>query len=248
MRYALARWRTGIGAALTRRRVLVAFDFDGTLAPITGNRRGAGMRTRTLQLLAAVCRRYPCAVISGRGRADVVRRLGGVAVKYVIGNHGLEPGRGTARFARLTRAARRQLGRALAAVPGIEIEDKRYSLAIHYRRARARVTARRAIHRAVAKLSVPVRIIPGKRVVNVVPEGATDKGGAVRGLRARERAAAVIYAGDDITDEDVFALDARSWLIPVRVGRSTRSAARYYLRDQGEIDLLLARLVEAADD
>ena len=51
--------------------VLLAFDFDGTLAPIVANRHRAAMRARTARLFAAVCARYPSAVISGRGTADV---------------------------------------------------------------------------------------------------------------------------------------------------------------------------------
>ena len=46
--------------------VLLAFDFDGTLAPIVANRHEAAMRARTARLFSTVCERYPSAVISGR--------------------------------------------------------------------------------------------------------------------------------------------------------------------------------------
>ena len=52
-----------------------------------------------------------------------------------------------------------------------------------------------------------------------------------------------MYVGDDVTDEDVFRLDQPGRLFTVRIGRSKTSAARYYLRQQQEIDTLLEHLV-----
>ena len=60
-------------------RVLLAFDFDGTLAPIVPDRDDARMRPRTRALLEEICRRYPCAVISGRSRDG-----GGVTSKVSV--------------------------------------------------------------------------------------------------------------------------------------------------------------------
>jgi trehalose 6-phosphate phosphatase len=135
-----------------------------------------------------------------------------------------------------------QLERSLAAVRGIDIEDKRYSLAVHYRAARRKSAARAAIEAAVRKLRPAMRIVPGKLLVNVVPEGAPHTGDALRALRVRAGAESALYVGDDATDEDVFAHDPRGTVLGIRVGRARASAAAYYLRDQREIDELLARL------
>jgi trehalose 6-phosphate phosphatase len=223
--------------------VLLAFDFDGTLAPIVANRHQAVMRARTARLFATVCERYPSAVISGRAKADVARRLSGAKVRYLIGNHGLEPGTRLGTFERQVLQAHPKLESALEAVPGIDIENKRYSLAVHYRRAREKPKAREAIRRAVASLTVPMRVIPGKLVINVVPEAAPSKGDALVALRDRTEADIAMYVGDDVTDEDVFRLDQPGRLFTIRVGRSRTSAARYYLRQQREIDTLLEHLV-----
>jgi trehalose 6-phosphate phosphatase len=223
--------------------VLLAFDFDGTLAPIVANRHQAAMRTRTARLFSTVCERYPSAVISGRAKADVARRLSGAKVRYLIGNHGLEPGTRLGTFERQVVQAHPALETALEGVAGIDIENKRYSLAVHYRRAREKPKAREAIRRAVAGLPVPMRVIPGKLVINVVPEAAPSKGDALVALRDRTEADIAMYVGDDVTDEDVFRLDQPGRLFTVRVGRSRTSAARYYLRQQQEIDTLLAHLV-----
>jgi len=242
MRYLLSSRNVGVLAQIAWSRVLLAFDFDGTLAPIVADRRGAAMRKRTGQLLARACALYPCAVISGRSQSDVLARLAGTAVKYVVGNHGLEPGIELASFARETARAAPLLRQALAPLAGIDVENKRYSLAVHYRRSRQKGAARIAIDSAVAALPSRMRIIPGKQVVNLVPEGAPHKGDAVIQLRQLAQADTALYVGDDFTDEDVFALDQPGRLLTVRVGPSRSSAAAYFLRYQREIDTVLSKL------
>jgi trehalose 6-phosphate phosphatase len=244
MKYILSRDHVDVLAQLAWSRVLLAFDFDGTLAPIFPDRDRAAMRVRTRALLAAACQLYPCAVISGRARRDVATRLADATAKYVVGNHGIESGSSEiTKFERAVAIVRPLLEQALAPHPGLEIEDKRYSLAIHYRRARRKREARFAIDAAVAALPRPMRVIPGKLVANVIPVGARNKGDTLLDLRARESADIALYVGDDVTDEDVFTLDQPGRLLAMRVGKTTMSAARFYLRDQGEIDSLLARLV-----
>jgi trehalose 6-phosphate phosphatase len=244
MKYILARQNVDLLAQLAWARVLLAFDFDGTLAPIVHARRRAGMRARTSTLLQRASALYPCAVITGRSCEDVRARLPSSGVKYVVGNHGLEPGRDLAGFEREIARAAQELAQALSLAHGIELENKRYSLAMHYRRARNKDRARTEIHAALAALAHPLRSIPGKLVVNAVPHGAPNKGDALVALRKQEGADTALYVGDDVTDEDVFELDQPGRLLGIRVGHSRRSAARYYLRDQREIDALLARLCE----
>jgi trehalose 6-phosphate phosphatase len=243
MKALLTRGNKALLDQLAWSNVLLAFDFDGTLAPIVANRHQAAMRARTARLFATVCERYPSAVISGRAKADVERRLSGAKVRYLIGNHGLEPGTRLGTFERQMVQAHPLLETALEAVPGIDIENKRYSLAVHYRRAREKPKAREAIRRAVSGLPVPMRVIPGKLVINVVPEAAPSKGDALVALRDRTEADVAMYIGDDVTDEDVFRLDQPGRLFTIRIGRSRTSAARYYLRQQREIDALLEHLV-----
>jgi trehalose 6-phosphate phosphatase len=162
MKDVLAKGNQEVLAQLAFSRLLIALDYDGTLAPIDADRERALMRPRTATLLGELCARYPCAVISGRSRADVRRRLGKARLRYVVGNHGLEPGSDLASFEREMRVAKQFLTLALANTPGVELEDKRYSLALHYRRSRQRRVARVAIERAIGKLPMPTRTIFGK--------------------------------------------------------------------------------------
>ncbi len=243
MKHLLAEENAEVLAQLAFSRVLLAFDFDGTLAPIVPERDAARMRKRTEDLLVKVCALYPCAVISGRSRADVKARLNGARVKYVIGNHGLESGGRLGGLEKEVSRARDRLTASLAGWAGVDIEDKRFSLAIHYRRSRQKRLARAAIHSAVDALPVKMRVVAGKLVVNVVPANAPHKGDALLDLRAKEKADTALFVGDDVTDEDVFEIDQPGRLLSVRVGESRSSAAAYFLRDQKEMDRLLARLV-----
>jgi trehalose 6-phosphate phosphatase len=206
------------------------------------------MRDETAALFATICALYPCAVISGRSKDDVTSKLGNVKTKYVIGNHGLEPSPNLAEYEREMLAARHALAAALNQVPGIDLEDKRYSLALHYRHAHRKYETCLTIERAVVSLNLPVRIVLGKEVVNVLPAGAPDKGKALEQLSTIEGSDATLYIGDDVTDEDVFRLSPHQGfhsheLLTVRVGQSPLSAADYFLSNQREIDRLLAVLI-----
>ena len=226
-------------AGLCASNLLVALDFDGTLAPIVDRPEDAAMRPSTRRLLAQVAQLFPCAVVSGRGEEDLRRRLGGVTVWYAVGNHFLE--QPEAREEQV-KAWILPLHEALSAVPGVRVENKGASLAVHYRQAAQHESAREQIAAAVARLE-RVRAIHGKEVVNLLPQGGPDKAAAVERLRRQLGCDAVLYAGDDASDEDVFALPP---VCGVKIGEGA-TRAPHSLREQAEIDGLLERLVRARE-
>lgn len=227
--------------------VLLAFDYDGTLAPIVDERDRAAMRPRTRALLQAAAKLYPTIVISGRAQADVLKRLRGIRVCEVVGNHGIEPWHTTDRLIEIVQRWAPLLEERLASFKGVEIEDKVVSVAVHYRRSREKKRARLAILEAARALG-DVRVIGGKLVVNVLPNGAPHKGIALERERDRLRCDTAIYIGDDETDEDVFMLDQPGRLLAVRVGPKRHSAAGYFVRDQAAIDRLLELLIALRKD
>ncbi len=225
--------------------VLVGFDFDGTLAPIVRDPNAARMRRLTRSRLARLAGVVPCAVVSGRALADVEPRVDGVPLAAVIGSHGLEPFYRSPRLAKRVMAWDRAVGAELAALPEVRLERKPYGFAVHYRGAEHPERARRAIRRVLSRLT-DARVMWGAALADVVPLGAPAKDQGVEHLRRKTRARHVIYVGDDTTDEDVFraGLD-RDWMT-IRVGRSAKSHARYFLDDQAEIDRLLTTLHQLA--
>jgi trehalose 6-phosphate phosphatase len=229
-------------AQFTSSNVLVAFDYDGTLAPIVPDPGAAHMRAKTRRLLAAVARRYPCVVISGRSREDVASRVDAIPIWHVSGNHGVEPWGQEVTYAARVRAWVDQLRERLRGVQGVVIEDKAYSVAIHYRRARQKARALRAIMKAVRDLR-GTRVIGGNQAVNLIPRGAPNKGVALERARRLLVCDTAIYVGDDDTDEDAFRSARPERLLSVRIGGNGKSHARYRLKDQSEIDEFLGALL-----
>ena len=242
MRNILAAAQREVLGRFARSAVLLAFDYDGTLAPIVPGPGEARMRRRTRSLLARLAELYPVVVISGRARADLLRRLEGMGVREVMGNHGIESRNTAARHAARVRRWLPGLRSRAASLPGVSVEDKTYSVAIHYRRSRRGAAARAAILEAASAFG-DARIVGGKKVVNLLPEGAPHKGAALERERERLRCDKAVFVGDDDTDEDVFTLRRPERLLAIRVGRKRSSAAKYFLPGQPAVDDLLRALI-----
>jgi trehalose 6-phosphate phosphatase len=223
--------------------VLLAFDYDGTLAPIVTDPNAARMRARTRRLLGVASSLYPITVISGRAKADALKRLEGVGLRGVVGNHGIEPSDRIVRAIEDVNQWSPILEARLAEHKGVKVENKTYSVAVHYRLSREKRRARAAIMDAARTLG-ELRIVGGKQVVNLLPSGAPHKGIALERERDLHVCDTAIYVGDDETDEDVFLLDQPGRLLTVRVGSKRSSAASYFVRDQVAIDRMLEVLVE----
>lgn len=227
--------------ALVATRPLLAFDIDGTLAPIAQRPDEARLPDDVQRRLGEIARCTSVAIITGRG-VDDARRMLSFEPRYLIGNHGAEglpgwSGRSEA-FAATVRQWRPTLATAALTDAGVLVEDKRYSLSLHFRGAADPASARGAIERCIASLEPAPRIIAGKAVINVLPEDAPDKGDALRTLIGAEQTSNVLYVGDDDTDEAVFALDLPG-VLTLRVEPSQTSAAMLFLRDQREVPRLV---------
>ena len=229
--------------ALARSPSLLAFDYDGVLAPLVLSPHGSAMKPSTRQLLAQAARLYPCAVVSGRAFPATSRFVEGLPVT-VVGNHGVELGEEAPvppEVLERVRGWQRDLAERLAAVPGVYFEEKRCTLAIHYGLSRTWRTAGQVVRAAAEGLN-GARLVQGKKVLNVLPSHFPTKGDAVRALLARSSLETALYCGDDVTDEDVFALGPPA-VLGVHVGRG-RSLAPYRLAVQQDVERLLALLVE----
>jgi trehalose 6-phosphate phosphatase len=229
--------------SLARNRTLFAFDFDGTLAQIRRRPSDARLNRTTESLLRTLSKSAPIAIISGRSVKDLRKTLT-FHPDILIGSHGLESpqaSQSSLQCARRTcKGWKQQLKRQLKGFPpcGIELEDKSYSLAFHYRRARNRRWARCRISDLISQLTPAPKQITGKCVINLMPAGALNKAEALLHLLNRSRWNAVIYVGDDDTDEDVFNLRDKRFFT-VRVGAGSSSQAKYFIRKQSDIDRLL---------
>lgn len=237
-------------AAVISRRPLLAFDFDGTLAPIVVRPQRARLSVAVAERLALLSRQLPLAIVSGRTRDDVLARLD-FEPRYVIGSHGAEDPidrAGASARAEMLNPLREvlQARRPKFDAAGVLIEDKGQSLALHYRLSRNREAARLLISESLESSKAFCRIFPGKMVVNVVPMGAPDKADAVQRLLARCGAACALFAGDDVNDEPVFSSAPADWLT-VRIGRDMASRAQFFLESPNEMAMLLDRILALLD-
>ncbi|MGK5088248.1 trehalose-phosphatase [Bdellovibrionota bacterium FG-2] len=230
--------------SLSFTQTLYAFDFDGTLAPIVTKPESAKPSLTTARLLGELNQCASVAVISGRSVADLRSRVE-FRGAHLIGNHGLE-GLGV-RKAAIKKAAAvcgawaQQLANgweALKTHNGVFVENKTYSLALHYRRSRNKQQARAELFALIAGLQPAPRVILGKCVMNLVPAGGPHKGVALLEAMMKLNLKCAFYIGDDDTDEDVFSLSDNR-LITVRVGQSRTSQAQFFIRRQSEIVRLI---------
>ena len=123
------------------------------------------------------------------------------------------------------------------------IEEKTYSITIHYRQVRDKRRALRTIARAVEELR-DARIVAGSQTVTLMPKGGPDKGVALQRAQRMFHCDRALYVGDDDADEDAFASSTTDRLLAIRVGSTRRSAARYRLQRQSAIDSLLEGLID----
>jgi len=239
------------------RRVTLFLDFDGTLSPIVDRPEEALLPAPTRALLANIAKRRTVAVVSGRDLEDVRDRVGLDDVIYA-GCHGFRlsgPGgldeehpAAAASLPALERAARR-LASSVGGIRGVQIERKRFGIAVHYRRAGEGVAGRvsEAVERAVSGES-SLRVTRGRKVREVRPAVDWDKGRAIAWIEEvlgldRNRLYP-IFVGDDVTDEDAFrAVAGRGIGIVVR-GREGESAASCVLDDPDAVRRFLAAFDE----
>lgn len=226
---------------------LLALDFDGTLAPIVSEPSAARASADIAELLTVLGNRLPVAIVTGRSVADVAGRLG-FSPSFIVGNHGAEglPGApGKPPEVGLWRDRIMRNFKADLDAAGVTIEDKGYSMSMHYRHAPDRDVARDLIHAAIMSLKPVPRVIGGKCVVNLLPADAPDKFSAVSALLKISGCRSAIFAGDDVTDDVVFDQASDDWLT-VRVEALDDSRARFYLSAQAEMPAFLRRLLDFA--
>ena len=185
------------------------------------------------------------AIVSGRDRTDLHRRIGIPGLIYV-GNHGLDIGGPGYVFVEPTAAAHSEELRGLAdvlterlkGIEGVIVEYKGLTISVHYRLVAdaACDEVRRVVHATLAASSHPFVLGMGEKVHEIRPRVNWNKGTAVNWLRQQLGQPEVlpIYVGDDVTDEDAFAA-IRTDGITVKVRKDTETAAQYTLEDPAEV-------------
>lgn len=243
-----------LAAAAQTDRLLIALDFDGTLAPLVDDPADSRALPGVIDAIGELITlpRTVVAVISGRG-LESLDEVGGMPQGVLlVGSHGaqirLADGRDRSALTEEDIARRDSLSAVLAEatdVEGVWIEEKPTGFAIHTRLAnpvdgvRAHDQARRALDASGLK---GITMRAGKEVLEFSVVAAT-KGDAIELLRAESGADAIVFAGDDVTDEDGF-LRLRSADVGIKCGPGA-TAASHRVADPEGVVAALHSMVEA---
>jgi trehalose 6-phosphate phosphatase len=236
-------------------RMLWLFDFDGTLAPIAKRPEQAVLPAKTKFLLRKLAQRYPrrVGVLSGRLLKHLKRKVGIPGLLYG-GAHGFEVQGPHLRWAMPIPATRKRAlqdlvrpwRRRLKEVPGLWMEDKKWTYCIHYGEVRSkdRAVTRRILERIGKETrAMGFKLQKGLQSVEIFSNAKWNKGQSVLWLKKRGRYTGVFYMGDDATDETVFRVLGPSD-VGVRIGRSNASQADYYVKRQSQSVQLLQRILD----
>lgn len=236
---------------------LVVLDFDGTLAPIVERKEDAALAAGARDAVAALADVTEVTVVTGRPVHDVLPRLQDLPVT-VVGNHGtqarlpdgtIEDLLDTTRMGRVLDEVEGTVARTVDPADGWEVERKPTSVAVHDRRVDDQV--RQAVLPAVRKglerhADRPPgwKVLDGHRVTEFAPSGA-DKGTALAWLLEHSEHDRAVVFGDDVTDEDAFAVARDREGLAVLVADEDRpTAATMRLPDPAAVVTTLRALVQ----
>ncbi len=266
MKSALKAWEADILPRVLTHTIMLFLDYDGTLTPIVEHPEDAHLSTPFRRVLHHLTK-HPAVkicIISGRELEDLKKRVKIPGILYV-GNHGFEiegpkikhvhPD--VPKYQKILSALVRNLKQDLKAYPGIYIENKKWTLSIHYRKLSPALVgaAKMWVLREAAPYleSSEVTFHEGKKVWEFRPSLMWNKGTTVLWLLGRQTAAEAkkvlpIYLGDDLTDEDGFnAVKNRGIGIKIEGEHlETRaSAARFFLASPHETLKFLRLLLKS---
>ena len=246
-------------------RILLLFDYDGTLTPIVARPEDALLSEESRGLLTALAAHPRCiaGIVSGRSVADLAV-MADIQGLIHAGNHGMEirgPGldftHPQAIAAReVLNQVRTALADALAHVPGVIVEHKGLTLSVHYRAAPELLTGEvDDVVKATAEPYVEsgqLRLTKGKMVVEVRPAIAWDKGKAIDKIHRHSHESGnlgdspfPVYFGDDRTDEDGFRAVQEMGGLAVFVGEPRQgTVALHQLDSPGEVSEAMSLILE----
>jgi len=240
------------------RRPALFLDYDGTLTPIVSRPELAVLTDDARATLRRLASALPTAIISGRGREDV-QALVGLDELAFAGSHGFDivgPGGAQVdhRVAEWVEPVMAEVARRLkptvSEIDGALLEPKRYSVAVHFRLvSEAELQRVEAAVDAIVDADDRLKKAYGKKVFEIRPDIDWDKGKALLfllGALGLDRPDVVpFYIGDDVTDEDAFAVleDRGIGILVSEVPRPTK--ATFWVQAPWEVYAVFERLLDA---
>ncbi len=238
--------------------VFLFLDFDGTLSPIVNHPEDAEMSDDMRKTLNELSSKIHVGIISGRDLDDLADRVGIDSVIYA-GSHGFRI-KGPSGLNRETKDSKRLSSKFQRIykelkdffdkeVSGVEIERKRYAIAIHYRNASENASGLITPKvNEILKKNPDFKKGTGKKIIEIKPDVDWHKGKALLWIldamnKKEDPDTLPIYIGDDLTDEDAFKTLTDKGLGILVADHGHKTAADYHLKDVDEVLLFLKILV-----
>ncbi|MCU0651927.1 MAG: trehalose-phosphatase, partial [Candidatus Omnitrophica bacterium] len=255
-------WWRQVKRKLNNKHVVFFFDYDGTLTPIAQNPQQAVIPQKVKKLLRKLLQKPDCtlAIISGRALEDIKHIVGLKGIIYA-GNHGLEiegpeikfKSQVSPRLKSVIRSIYEDMVNKLLKIKGVFIEDKGLAISVHYRLVDAKdirgFLSKFCEITGLFTVRDKIKISEGKKVYEIRPPVAWDKGKAVLWLLAKQQFLLgkekifPVYMGDDVTDEDGFrALKNKG--LTIFVGEPKASGAAYYVKNTEEVIQFMQQVLE----
>jgi len=240
---------------LTKRPLALFLDFDGTLVPLRSYEDEANLSLRMKGLLNALASnpRIQVAIVSGRPLQALRHQIENPKI-FLAGNHGFEIHGPKTKFLhpaaikakRILKMLSDELRCQLKDYPGVALEDKTYTLSVHYRGVSAVKAKKLSVwlpawlreHSLGRNLSLQA----GKKVWEIRPLSAWNKGAALNRILSvgRMKSHLPVYLGDDLTDEDAFrALPPSGWGFKVTTSGRGSTAADAFVKNPAEVEKCL---------
>jgi trehalose 6-phosphate phosphatase len=231
-----------------KEKAVFFFDYDGTLTPIVQRPDLAKISPEMKEIIRQLSLKYKCAIVSGRGRRNLQTLVGLPGIFYA-GDHGLDiigpdismihPK--VKKFLPLIQNISKSLDKSLTHIPGVIVEKKKMSVAIHYRRVSKEDLPglKLPLEKILKENKEYIRLLVGKKVVEFLPNIEWNKGKAVlwilNALGFDWFKYKIFYLGDDTTDEDAFRILRTRGTSILIAEKAKKSAADFRLSSPGEV-------------
>lgn len=255
----IKRCKTEISKQVTIiKKPLLMLDFDGVLSAIAPTPDEAFISDNTVSLLKKCGELFPVAIITGRDLAEIKKKIDVKNILY-IASHGLEWEEDGKYYAKpiprevseAINLAKEEIKLLIENYPGMVFEDKPFTFAVHYRimdpgLVKDFIKKVKSILKPIAE-QYKLRLDHNLKTFELRPEINWDKGDSALFIEKHfnkkiGKKLIPIYIGDSLTDEDAFVALKENG-ITIRVGRSKKSAAKYYIKNQKQVDSFLEWLV-----
>ncbi len=238
-------------------QLVVFLDYDGTLTPIVGHPENAILNDSMREVLSQLSKLVKITIISGRDRNNI-QSLVNLPNVFYVGNHGLDMEgldekeivqKNIESSISTLRQVWQELALKLASVSGIQIEPKKFTLAVHYRNvATEKQSEILAITQQIVERYSNLTIVYGKKVLDVCPKTGWNKGEALKWLISKfdlvKDKIVPIYIGDDLTDENAFRALTDDGIGILVGNHGSKTYADFVVKDPVEVQEFLKKIIQ----